>query len=197
MELQHLNAKLFVDASDDALELLVPVFHRWIQQKPLEEMLLDVADYRHVFHGPGVMLIGHEANYSLDNTDGRLGLLYNRKTPLEGTNQDRSKQAVRAALLALQRLQAEPGIGNKIRFGGRHIQLFVNDRLLAPNVPESRAAFEPELKAFGAALFAGSSYTASYEEDPRRRFGVTLQVAQPMSAEQLLANLASRNGRAS
>jgi hypothetical protein len=190
MELQHVNVKLFVDAPDETLELLIPVFHHWIQQKPLEELLLDVADYRHVYGGPGVVLIGHEANYSLDNTDNRLGLLYNRKTPLEGTNQDRLKQATLSALGALQRLEAEPKLKGKIRFDGRKMELFINDRLLAPNVPETRAAFEPELKAFGAALFAGSDYTASYEEDPRRRFGAMLQVAQPITAERLLANLA-------
>ena len=29
--------------------------------------------------GPGVMLIGHQADYSVDNTDDRLGVRYNRK----------------------------------------------------------------------------------------------------------------------
>ena len=43
-----------------------------------------MADYRHVPEGPGVMLIGHQANYSVDNTDNRLGVRYNRKEPLEG-----------------------------------------------------------------------------------------------------------------
>lgn len=191
MELQHVNVKLFVDGSEAALEPLVPVFHRWIQEKPLEELLLDVADYRHVFNGPGVVLIGHEANYSLDNTDGKLGVLYNRKTPLDGTNQDRLKQAARAALNALQRLEAEPKLNGRIRFDGTRIQLIINDRFLAPNTAETRTAAEPELKKFYKTLFGGSEYNVSYEEDPRRRFGVTLQTKQAISAEQLLANLAA------
>lgn len=191
MELQHVNVKLFVDGSEETLEPLVPVFHRWIQEKALEELLLDVADYRHVYNGPGVMLIGHEANYSLDNTDGELGILYNRKTPLDGTNQDRLKQATRAALSVLQRLDAEPRLKGKIRFDGTRIQLIINDRFLAPNTAETRAAAEPELKAFYKTLFGANEYTAAYEEDPRRRFGVTLQTKQAIPTEQLLKNVAA------
>ena len=55
--------------------------------------------------GPGVMLIGQQANYSVDNTDNRLGVRYNRKAALDGTNQDRLKQAARSALTAFQRLE--------------------------------------------------------------------------------------------
>lgn len=190
LEVQHVNVKLFVDASEEVLDPLVPVFHRWIQEKPLEEMLLDVADYRHVFNGPGVILIGHEANFSVDNTEGELGVLYNRKTSLDGTNQDRLKQAARAALNACERLAVEPKLNGRIHFGGTRIQLLINDRFLAPNVPETRAAFDPELKEFCAKLFGGKEYAASYESDPRRRFGVTLETAQPIPLETLLANLA-------
>jgi len=34
----------------------IPVFHRWIQEAVLNELVIDVADYRHVPAGPGVML---------------------------------------------------------------------------------------------------------------------------------------------
>jgi hypothetical protein len=189
MDLQHVNVKLFVDGSEDVLEPLIPVFHRWIQEKPFEELLLDVADYRHVYAGPGVILIGHEGDYSLDNTDNRLGVRYNRKAALEGTNQDRLKQATRAALRAYQKLEGETGVSGQIRFGGKKIQLFINDRFLAPNDPETRAAFLPELNSFAAALFGGADYSAAYEPDPRRLFGVTLESSKAIPAAQLLANL--------
>jgi hypothetical protein len=191
MDVQHVNVKLFVEGSEDALEPLIPVFHRWIQEKVFDELLLDVADYRHVYAGPGVILIGHEADYSLDNTDNRLGLLYNRKSAVDGTNQDRLKQAARAALNAYRRFQTEPALKDRVSFDGKQMQLFINDRFLAPNIPQTRVAFEPELKAFCRTLFAGNDYAASYEEDPRRRFGVTLQSSRPVSADQLLANLGS------
>ena len=80
MELQHLNVKLLLENSQDLdLDAIVNIFHGWIQEQLCEELLLDVADYRHVHHGPGVVLIGHEADYAIDNTDGRWGIRYNRK----------------------------------------------------------------------------------------------------------------------
>ena len=90
LELQHINVKLFVnDAEKIDLEAVIPVFHRWIQEQIFDELLLDVANYSHVPDGPGVVLIGHEADYALDNTDGKLGVRYNRKAPMAGKNQDR------------------------------------------------------------------------------------------------------------
>jgi hypothetical protein len=189
MDFQHVNVKLFVEGSEASLEPLVTVFHRWIQEKVFDELLLDVADYRHVYAGPGVILIGHEANYSLDNTDNELGVLYNRKAVVEGTNQDRLKQAARSVLTACQRLEAEPKLNGQIHFAGKRIDLTINDRFLAPNEPATRAAFEPELKEFCKKLFGGNGYSAAFEENPRKRFGVSLQASQPIAAETLLANL--------
>src|SRR5580704_3214712 len=111
IQLQHVNVKLF--ASDGAsvdLEPLIPIFHGWIRDRVFEEMLLDVADYRHVPNGPGMTVIGLQANYSVDNTDGRLGVRYNRKAALEGTNGERLRQAAHAALSCFQRLEAEPSL---------------------------------------------------------------------------------------
>src|SRR5258705_12533703 len=108
MELQHVNVKLLVRNPEEVdLEPLIPVFHGWIQSQGGEGLLLDVADYRHVDAGPGAVLIGHEGNYSVDNSEHRLGVRYNRTASLDGTNLDRLKQAARAALTACQRLAAE------------------------------------------------------------------------------------------
>ena len=109
MEIQHINVKLLL-REQPALEpeRLVPIFHSWIQAQSRDELLIDVADYRHVPDGPGVMLIGHEANYSLDDTDHRRGVRYNRKAPVEGSTHDRLKQAVRAAISACHDLETHP-----------------------------------------------------------------------------------------
>jgi len=131
-QLQHVNVKLLVRNPEEVdLEPLIPVFHGWIQDQVGEGLLLDIADYRHVDAGPGVVLIGHEGNYSVDNTDNRLGVRYNRKAALDGSNQDRLKQAARAALIACQRLEADPRLRGRLRFNGQEIEIFVNDRLLA------------------------------------------------------------------
>src|SRR5216683_3727882 len=114
IELQHVNVKLFVGNPEEVdLEPLIPIFHDWIQNQVGEGLLLDVADYRHVDAGPGVVLIGHEGNYSVENTDNRLGVRYNRKAPLDGSNQDRLAQGVRAALAAAERLQQDTRLNGK------------------------------------------------------------------------------------
>src|SRR5689334_5606846 len=172
MQLQHINVKLLVKNPEQAdLEPLIPVFHRWIEEQAFEELLLDVADYRHVPAGPGVVLIGHQANYSVDNTDERLGVRYNRKATVSGSNQDALWQAMRASLIASQRLESEPTLEGKLQFNGQEIEFFVNDRLLAPNRDTTREALRPELETFFEKLFCGSEYALSYDSDTRRRFG--------------------------
>src|SRR5207237_3225384 len=120
MQLQHVNVKLLVENHNDFhFEPLIPVFHSWIQEQSGGELLLDVADYRHVEAGPGVVLIGHEGNYSVDNTDNRLGVRYNRKAKVNGSNQDALRLAMRASLIACQRLESDPRLEGKLRFNGQ------------------------------------------------------------------------------
>jgi hypothetical protein len=192
MELQHVNIKLRIaDAGAVDLAPLIPVFHGWIQGQVFGDLLLDVADYRHVPAGPGMVLIGQEGDYSLDQTDDRLGLRYNRKAPLPGSNQDRLLQAARAALTAARRLESEAGLDGKFRFGGREIELFINDRLLAPNNDSTRQAAQPDLDAFCKKLFKGSEFQLSYGADPRRLFTASATSAKPFQVGELLANLGS------
>ena len=130
MNVQHINIKLFIEDPETInLADYSTVFNTWIQKHVLDELLIDVADYLHVQNGPGLLLIGHEADYSLDNRAGRLGLLYNRKKQLEGTTQEKLAQATRALLIAARLLEKENGL----QFNTREIQVLINDRLLAPN----------------------------------------------------------------
>src|ERR1700726_3862245 len=130
MQLQHVNVKLLLQSPEDAsLEPLIPVFHSWIENQNGHELLIDVADYTHVPAGPGIVLIGHEGNYSVDNTGNRLGVRYNRKAAVDGGNQEPLAQAARSALSACQRLEEEPRLNGKFRFNGQEIEIFVNDRL--------------------------------------------------------------------
>jgi rhodanese-related sulfurtransferase len=57
------------------LEPAIEVFHRFIQQGLVEGLILDVADYRHVQQGPGVLLVGHDVDYGIN----RAGLTVTRK----------------------------------------------------------------------------------------------------------------------
>lgn len=191
MQLQHVNVKLLVQSGEGArLESLIPVFHNWIESQNGDELLIDVADYTHVPAGPGVVLIGHEGNYSVDNTGNRLGVRYNRKAALGGGNQECLAQAARAALSACRRLEAEPRLGGKFQFNGRDIEVFVNDRLIAPNSAATRAAFDADFHAFSQKLFRGKEYAIAYSDDPRSLFTACVKAARPFSVAELLESLA-------
>ena len=190
MHLEHVNVKLLVKSPEEVdLEPLIPVFHSWIQAQVFEELLLDVADYRHVPAGPGVVLIGHQANYSVDNSDEHLGVRYNRKAVVNGSNQDALRQAMRASLIACQRLESEPRLEGKLRFNGQEIECFVNDRLLAPNRDATRETFQSDLDTFFEKLFRGNEYSLSYASEPRKLFGVSLKTSRVFATAELLANL--------
>ena len=193
MDLQHVNVKLLLHKTADTdLEPLIPVFHSWIQGQACEELLLDVADYRHVHAGPGVVLIGHEANYSVENSDNKLGIRYNRKAAVEGSNQDRLKQATCSALTACQRLESDPRLSGKLRFDGQEIQVSINDRLLAPNSVATREALQPEFQTFFDKLFGEGGYSLSNNHhDPRRLFSASVRASQVFSVSDLLKNLPS------
>lgn len=191
MQLQHVNIKLFVqEAGEPHLEPLIPVFHSWIENQNGDELLIDVADYSHVPAGPGVVLIGHEGNYSVDNTANRLGIRYNRKAAVDGSNQERLAQAARAAIQACQRLEAEPRLDGKFRFNGRDIEIFINDRLLAPNSPATREAVDADFRLFCKKLFGAKEYSISYGADPRSLFTASVKAAQPVTPAELLEALA-------
>ena len=195
MQLQHVNVKLLVqdpgDSGQASLERLIPVFHGWIEkQSGDEELLIDIADYTHVPAGPGVVLIGHEGNYSVDNTGNRLGVRYNRKAALDGSNQDRLAQAARSALTASRRLETDPRLDGKFRFNGQDIEIFINDRLIAPNSAETREAFDADFQLFSRKLFREKEYSISYGTDPRSLFTAYVKAARPCSVAELLEALA-------
>jgi hypothetical protein len=187
MNVQHINFKLFIENPESVnLADYAAVFNSWIQKQALEELLIDVADYLHVYHGPGIMLIGHEADYSLDNRSGRLGLLYNRKAQLEGMTQDKLAQAARAALTAAQILERE----NRLKFKTSEAQIIINDRLLVPNTAETFAALESDFRSFFNKFYSDVAYTLTHQSDPRERFTINVKTESQFDVEALLKNLA-------
>ena len=155
MDAHKLQLKVFAEpAAGLELESFIPVFHDWIKHERLAELLIDVANYAHVPQGPGVALIGHGSDYFMDEGEGRLGLLYNRKreAPEPGARlADTFRRAIHAALL----LEKEDTLGGKLRFRSHEWLFRINDRLAAPNGEATLAAVKPELDAFCGKLFEG------------------------------------------
>lgn len=182
MEFQHINVKLFVEG-DLAVDpsRFINVFHEWIQTRAMPELLIDVADYCHVPAGPGVLLIGHEADYSMDNTGNRWGLRYHRKMPMDGTNVERMKQAFSSAAAAAGKLESHfAENGAPIRFSRTEFEMFVNDRALAPNTPETLAVFRREVESFASSTLNQSPSTIVFPTDGRKRVGATLTFSNPL-----------------
>jgi hypothetical protein len=193
MNVQHLNVKFYLENPETInLADYAAVFNSWIQQQRLDELLVDVADYLHVHHGPGIMLIGHDADYSLDNRSGRLGLLYNRKAQIDASTQEKLTQAVRAALTAAQILEKENGL----KFSGSEVQVIINDRLLVPNTAETFNSLEPDLKTFFGRLYGVANYVLTHNADPRERFTVDVKTASQFDLDTLIRNLSVETAHA-
>ena len=141
MESVKVDLKLFLqEPAEVEMEDFIPVFHDWIQHQRLDELLIDVVDYRHVHDGPGVMLIAHDAHYAMDMADGRIGLLYSRRRethPARNAIQsvtERLQSVLQCALAACQRLETEPALQGRLKFRGDELLLRINDRLVSPTL---------------------------------------------------------------
>lgn len=176
MHLHRVQVKLFVENAD-ALEAsaLIPIFHRWIQQRELEELLIDVADYAHVPQGPSVVLIAHEADYAVDFTHGRAGLLYTRKRDVPPDPTDAVRLALGRALDAAVRLENE----TDLVFRRDEIELGFPDRLRVPNRPESLELVRPLVETALAERFPGAvARIEATAYDERLPFGVRSRLTE-------------------
>ena len=190
--LQHVNVKFPAAAANaGAVDLApaIPVFHRWIQEQALPGLLIDVADYRHVPEGPGVVLVAHEAIYGLDQGGGRLGLLYNRRTRLDAAPADALPQAFRAALEACRKLEQEPEFAGTLSFAGGACEVVVNDRALAPNDAATGARLRAALEPLLDRLWGAGSYTVTPLGKARDRLGLSARSSAAHTAADLLERL--------
>jgi hypothetical protein len=141
--------------------------------------------------GPGIVLVANDANVGIDESGGRRGLLFDQKTVLAGSNQEKLCAVLRAALENCRRLEQEPALKGRIKFSGDEVSISLNDRLAVPNTPESFQALKPDFEAVAARLFKGASLALSYnKDDSRKRFSVALRTFERFDLDQLLANIA-------
>jgi hypothetical protein len=167
-----------VDADKVDQSKFMPVFQRWIQEKLLEGQLIDVADYRHVFEGPGTVLIGHESDFAIENRDGHLGLLYTRKRQRDADFGAQVRNSLRLTLAAAHLLEAEPVFRPKLKFRADEFEIRFADRLQLPNSVEAFDSIKDELTAILTELYGTSDITvAPVTQD--QRYLLTLKVSAP------------------
>ena len=185
----RIGVKLFPTTTPDALDLapFIPLFHQFIQQSSLPGLLIDVADYAHVPNGPGVILIGHEADYAIDSVGGRTGLLAVRKrcaeSPIKETLRDALSKAIHCAL-AIER-DGRTGL----QFSAAEIELQFFDRLRTPNDQDTFEALCNEVRPVFASLNGEPTIEWISGDDPRKPASILLRTPGNLDLSTLLATI--------
>ncbi|HEY8942643.1 MAG TPA: hypothetical protein VIM73_00220 [Polyangiaceae bacterium] len=183
-----IQVKVYAEA-DTNVERFVPVFHRWIRDRLLDELAIDVVDYTHVEDGPAVVLIGHESDYVLDRGEGRLGLLYvNKRGDVPSPTQALAR-ALRVASL-LERENEAPGL----RFRGEELLFRVADRLNAPNTDETYERLLPGLRGALEPLYGAGGFELSRVGTTRELFAARARSKTPTTFADLCQRAAISPG---
>ena len=188
MELQKLGVKFFVEQPNAVpLTDFIEIFHGWIQAT--DGIYHDVADYSHMQAGPGIVLVANDANLHIDETGGRRGLLYSRKAPLSGTNQEKLRTVFRLALENCRKLEEEPALRGKIRFTANEAAISLNDRLVGANTEDSFAELKSDVEPFAKQLFGDAEVSFERDEDPRQRLNMHMKTSATVDLRKTLDRL--------
>jgi hypothetical protein len=188
MDLQKLNVKFFVEAPDTVpLTDFIDIFHGWIQATDGDYH--DVADYSHMQDGPGIVLIANDANVSIDESGGRRGLLYSQKSRLEGSNQEKLRRVLRAALENCRKLEDEPTLRGRLRFAASEAVVWVNDRLIGANSEEEFEEIKKNIDGIAQELFGDAQIGYDRNADPRQRLHVRVKTPAAAELEKMLGIL--------
>ena len=171
------QVKFFLDTSqavDSAL--FTGVFQRWIQENLLGELLIDVADYRHVFQGPGTVIIGHESDYTIDNRDGRLGLIYTRKRQTTEDVATQLRTSLQRVLKAAELLEQEAAFKPALKFTIGEIEVRFVDRLQFQNNSQTFASIKDDVTAVLSEFYGASALQIEpIQHDARELFALRVR----------------------
>jgi hypothetical protein len=191
MTFKRITVKFFArDENALPADEVFQIFNHWISAAQ-GETLIDVADYSHIHDGPVTLLVGHEADYATDISDGQLGLLYTRKQPWQGDQAAQLSLSVQAALNACRRLEEDALLGGNTRFNGNQFQLGCLDRLNAPNTDETLASIQGEVDTFLNKLFGGATCSIERDPDPKRFLKLSIKAESTLNIATLLHNISS------
>lgn len=185
MQSERLHLKLYLEPNEHfELEALIPVFHRFIREQVIKDLLIDVVDYSHVPDGPGVVLIGHFSDYYVGALDGAYGLVYSRKRGGPG-NDDRLHDSLRRVVNAARLLEQESGLS--LKFKTNELSLRLTDRLHAPNDDATYADTKAEVERVLGSVYG--SVAVERLPGTKEPLGVRIQGSSAPSLEALLEKL--------
>ena len=183
MQITKATARIYTTKSSLTPSDLRLLFHEWIQQDALDELLLDVADYTHVPKGPGVLLVAHECYVGFDDADGRFGLSWSARQDALGPAADNWRHAVSRLLVAAR--AAERRFGKELAFEAAQLVLGCNDRLHTPHGEASYNALHGALKAVASEVYPGADCEIEPIGETRQCFRARLSTAGPLKLDDL------------
>lgn len=169
-------------------EELFRIFNEWISENG-DEVLIDVADYKHLHHGPTTILIGHSANYFLETEDQRKSLVYARKQPQDGDLSKRLTLTLRSSLNCCIKLENHPELQGRVKFDGGEVQFVANDRLQAANTEENIQCLQQHLSPILDTLYGPQKYTFECANQPEDRLAVTARTTSATDISDLIVKL--------
>ena len=102
---------------------------------------------------------------------------------------DRLARVFAAAMRACARLEDDPAFAGRLRFRTDDFVFRVNDRLLAPNTPETFEAVEPDLRAFATDLYPGEGVRLEPRYGEQTLFEVRVRTEHSTPVKELLERL--------
>lgn len=185
MSLNRVDVKLLVANPEDSDHAAYTrILTRWL--KADGERWMDIADYAHVPSGPIVMVIGDDAQFSVDASKGELGVLYSHRGELEGDDTQRLTSLLRTALQLVDDLEREDDCPIRVRTD--RVDVAVNDRAAYPNTPDTAATLVKTVVAAAEEVFGGAPTSVEHVGGLDQRLGVRVTLASNVPAGQILAD---------
>lgn len=173
MNPQRLSVRFPVQTAPTDLEAAVRLFHRFIQRGLAEGLVLDVADYRHVPAGPGVLLVGHDVDYGISDA----AFTVVRKRSATDPVAEQLRDLVRMGLGLLDAIEDDGDLDVVVDRG--RFTVAVLDRRLGPP-DEVAAALLAEVEPVVTDLYGSDiSVVAVHDLDPRAAPAVQVEAAGP------------------
>lgn len=184
MHLDHFCVKIFIQAPEKInYSQTIRIFHSWIQNQKLSGTLIDVVDYSHVKKGPGIVLIGFESDYSIEEgSENNPGLLFKSKISRSQNTGHRLADAIEDTINAAREMANDSVWNGEFSFFTDRLIIQVNDRLLAQNNFATFEKNEMEIAAGLKKYLDHSDFNAEYvQSDSRQLFSFKVDLQKPLT----------------
>ncbi len=134
IDLQRVDLKLLLEApADPDLDPFLVIFDRWRKAPGHPSDWVDLADYAHMPHGPGILIAGKRDTFSVNLNPPGPGLLTSVRGGLGGSLEQRFREAFRRAAELNAAVLGEPEFPPAMAPIEGAWEIFANDRLQCPN----------------------------------------------------------------